>query len=105
MLETIDGIKKGWQNVIGYLMIALIVLIGQGFQWGVGSIQKGEKAYNEIPVIKARQDTLEIHCAKKAFEDALFKQEISQKLKYYDEGQQEIKGDLKWMRENWNQKK
>ena len=105
MLDHREGLKKGYHQVIGYLMISVIVLVGQGFSWGVGSIQKGEKAYDDVQKLKVRQDTMEVRCAKKNFDDALFKQEVRNEVKGVKEDVVEMKGDLKWMRENWNQKK
>lgn len=100
-----DDRKKIKTAVIGALLIALIT---GAYPLLVGFVKRtddGTEALREIPVIKARQDTLEIRCARKNFEDALFKQEALQRMEYLDKGQQEIKSDLKWIRENWNQKK
>lgn len=94
-----DDKKKIKVQVTGAVIMYVLVLIWPIITGFIKSADAGVEGLKIARETEIRQDTLELRCARKNFEDALFKQEIRQKLEHYDEGQQEIKGDLKWIRE------
>jgi hypothetical protein len=96
-LSTIikEGATDTLKKVVGLVIMGAIFFASQSWTSGQKADAKGIEAFDKTIKLEVRQDSLERICQKKAQEDALFKQEIKQELKYYKEGQDEMRSDIK----------
>jgi hypothetical protein len=86
-----DTIKKG----VGLAIMGAIFFASQSWTSGQKADAKGMEAFERVTKVEPQIDSMQKTCVKERQENALFKQEIRQELKYYKEGQDEMKGDIK----------
>jgi hypothetical protein len=89
-LNTLEGVKKGWHNVIGWGMIGAVVLVGQAFSGGVTAVNRGQQAFDKVVQIEVQVDSMKKNCGKEKIESDLYRQSTTMKVDGLLEGQKTL---------------
>lgn len=87
-LDTLDGVKKGWHNVIGWAMIGAVVLIAQAFSGGVTAVNRGQQAFEKVTQIEVQVDSMQKTCIEERTNNNLYKQSTTMKVDGLIKGQE-----------------